>query len=387
MKSPLWILNSVVAILLLAIVGYMVFSLQNISKTPPIPSIKPIARPEAYQQERPKPRDIKSIYETNDLFGTYKPMPIVEKPTLIIPSPPPPPMPKPVVPQPTPPVQFLEPLPIKISGIVTSSNETKSYVTVINNNTKKSESYKVGDKLFDAYVVRILPKKVILIRSNGQQETLFKSPVDAQAEIKALQDASWSDVVIKQNENRYIVDPVTFVSRINNLAQLIDMVDATTAFKKGVSIGCRIGKMHPKSIGYALGFLPGDIITSINNIEPTTTSNRVTIFNTISQLPLESTITIDIMRHGQKIVHEYVLQTLLTKSAPPQITAVPESQPQPVENKHVPEPSAEPSDDTEAREILEKKQKLNPTLYAVKKQDKQAMRHFGSRGSALVKVK
>lgn len=381
MKNPLWILNSTLAVLLIAVALYIILSLNSINETPPLVSIKPLAKVELYQKERPKPQDIKFIYEENDLFHTYRSQEIIKKPETKVPPLPTPPAPKPIVSQPTPTVQFLEPLPIKISGIITSSNEAKSHVTIVDTNTKKSESYKLGDKLFDAYVVRILPNKIILIRSNGQQETIFKSPEDAQAEIKSLQDTSWIDVVEKKSENLYIVNPTTFTARVSSLAQLIDILDATTAFKNGISIGSRIGKIQDKSLGYALGFRPGDIITSINSISPTTTTNRVNIYNAIYSLPLGSKIIVDILRYGKKLVHEYILQT---KNKPDekvstQISKEIEKAPE----KNIQLALADQDIKSEHVKILKEKRKLNPMISNLQKRDKQAMRYFGSRNSLL----
>ena len=114
------------------------------------------------KKEGPKPQDLRLIYETNDLFSTYKPVVIPEIEKERLPSLPLPPAPKPVITQQPPPIQFLDPLPIKITGIIASSNEAKSQVSIMNNNTNKTDSYTMGDKLFDAYIIRIFPRKIVI---------------------------------------------------------------------------------------------------------------------------------------------------------------------------------------------------------------------------------
>jgi type II secretory pathway component PulC len=293
-------------LIFLMVVGFIIYSFRGLTQVPSRVSLRIPAAAEPLKKESAKPKDIQFIYE-RDPFATFRPTPPPLKPAEILPVLPPPPAPKALVPPVKPIIQFLEPLPIKITGIIHSSNEAKSQVTLINTNTKKSETHKVGEKIFDAYIIRIFPRKIILIRSNGQQETLFMYPADAQAEIKAIQDTSWSNVIQKQSETSYLVNPKTFVERIGNLARFIEMLDLTTAFKQGESIGCRIGKMDEKSIGYALGLVPGDIVTLIQAIKPSSTSNRIKIYNTLADLSIGDKVNVELLRRGKQFTYEYTL--------------------------------------------------------------------------------
>ena len=202
-------------------------------------------------------------------------------------------------------VQFLDPLPVKITGIIYSSSDAKSQVTIINNNTRKSESFKMGDKILDAHIIRIFPRKIIIVRSNGQQETLFMYTADAQAELKAMQEVSWTDVVQMQRPSSYLVNPTTFASRVMSLANLIEMLDMTTAYTNNKSVGIRIGNMEPQSIGYALGFLPGDIITKVANLTPTTTAQRMKIHNAHHTAAMGSDIPVQFFRK-EKLAYLYL---------------------------------------------------------------------------------
>lgn len=307
MKSPLWIINSILFAIFILIIIFIGFSLKNITQKIDVVQIKYVKKQEVQKEEIPKPKDIKFIYEVNDLFGTY----LISKeqpPMLKIPDLPNPPKPKPVVNTQEQQIQFLEPLPIKITGIISDINESKSVVTILNNSTKESDSYKVGDKILDAYILRIFPKKIITIRSNGQQDTIYMYPEDAEKEIKEFKDMSWQDTVQKLNNNTYVINKKNFVNKISSLAQLIDMLDVTTAFKNGSSIGCRIGNMNKKSVGYALGLQPGDIILKIENIEPTTTENRINIYNILSQIQEGQNIIIEVSRDNKNFIINYQIK-------------------------------------------------------------------------------
>ncbi len=391
MKNPLWILNSTLALLLLAMIAFIMYSFKSMFERPPLAPLKIPPKVEALKKEDAKPKDIRLIYEENDLFGTYTPTIIPIRMAEQLPTLPRPPMPKPIAQRPKPIIQFLEPLPIKITGIIASSNEAKSQVTLVDNNTKKSESYRVGDKLFDAYIIRIFPRKIIIIRSNGQQETLFMYSDDAQEESRELKNPSWTDVVQKQSDSAYLINPSAFVARVTSLAHLIDMADLTTAFKEGKSLGIRIGNMDKTSIGYGLGFVPGDIIAKIQNIKPTTTINRMKIYNQLATLDMGSEVTVEYIRRGSPFAHTYTLFNLADPTTsfdqiatasvsqessspivPVQVTpGAPESAPPPM-------PTLAYNNGQYHTEDI---QKYRGSMHNMQKRDKDAMQQFGSRAS------
>lgn len=387
MKNPLWILNIILVIFLLAIFVYIGFSLHKSTEIEITP-LKPLEQISLPKYNKPKSKDIKYIYEGNDLFDTFSPTAADVLPVLTLPNLPQPPAPKPVVIQQAPEIQFLEPLPIKISGIIASSIESNSQVSIVNTKTKETESYRVGDKIADAYIIRIFPNKIILIRSNGQQETLYMSPEDAYEEIQKLKETNWTDVVQQQAPDKFIINSNAFVHRVTSLAQLIEMLDVTTAFSKGENIGCRIGKMDKQSVGYALGLLPEDIIISIADIPPTTTTNRVNIYNKIFALKSGESIKIQIQRNGKKITNNY---TIIAKNNNTNEKSKSENSISVIEAKKK-DPKNKKSANTLAQKIdtfssqlttMNKRHDLKRQIYESKKRDRQAMLQFGNRESVL----
>lgn len=362
MKNSLWAINLILFFIFLSILVYIGLFFHNISEIPNL-KIVPVKKQEIIPKvEIPSMQDIKFI-EEKDIFRTVIPALIPETPKVKIPQPP---SSKPVQQYVPPNIQFLEALPISITGIIPSSTESRSQVVILNNNTKTTESYKIGDKLFDAYVIRILPKKIILIRSNGQQETIFMETEDAKAEIKAIQEASWTDVISKQTENDYFIDPENFSHKVNNLAHLIEMLDATTAFQQEVSIGSRIGKMAHYSIGYSLGLLPGDIITDIAGIKPITTQQRVDIYNKIISLKLGDTITIVVVRKNQEVIINYTLNNFSSKDG--------------ISNKPL---NLESKVAETKKQVGMDQQILTPTVQKIKQKDKELMDQFGRKDSVF----
>jgi len=373
MRTPLWILNSIIALSLVLILIFVFYSSKKFDSGIKVEAIKPSEYPELAKEEKLKPKDIRYIYEGNDLFQTFEQIkPEIPK-VLPIPELPKPPAPKPIISQTNPEVQFLEPLPIKITGIIAHSDESKSQVTLINNNTKESTSYKVGDKVFDAYILRIFAKKIILIRSNGQQETLYMYPEDAEKEINELKQTNWTDVVQQFEQNKFIVNVDNFVLRVQSLAQLIEMLDLSTAFKQGISIGCRIGKIEEKSIGYAFGFRPGDMIIDVANIAPIDTISRINIYNILKALKNNDTVKVSFARNGEKIEYTYLIKTSAAEESEEETNSIKFT------NKNNEEQKIQRMEKLKNQlNKIEKNYNIEAQIQNAKKQDKDNMLNFGN---------
>lgn len=368
MKSPLWIINSILMLFFISVLGYIVFSSKE---TPTQISLRSITTPTTEETEKKLDEGfLKAIYEDNDLFGTYVPKSVItEKEQEVVVAPPLPPRPKPSIPLPTPSVSFMEPLRVSVTGIIMSTNEADNQVIISDNATKQEKLYRVGDKILDAHILRIFANKVIFIRANGQQETLFVNTTEAQAEIKQLQEINWDNIIRKQPDGSYIINTNAFIAYISSLAQFIDLLDLTTVFSQGVSIGVRIGKMHRKSVGFALGLMPGDIITLVNNIPPTHTNNRVEIYNKIRGLADGARVNIELLRGRNQIEITYQIEKLKAHQ----------------KYKNIETQKAVSSEEVtiEKEKLMKEKYKFNSTIEDFKKRDRLAMMQHGSKQSVL----
>lgn len=320
MKHPLWILNSALALLLAIVLLFIFFSRQSV---PAREHIEPELSGERIKQDEIK-INISKIYE-NDIFDTYqKEFPKVERSQRIdIPLPQPPTPETPKIPG-TPKPEFLDPLNITLKGIVVmADDETRNRAIIQDNQTKSEQSYKIGNMIGDAQLIRIFSNKVVFLRLNGQQEVLYLREKDATTDPAYTEVLGWQKVIQKVDNNQFNINPKGFIERVQNLAQLIDMLDLSTAFKKGASIGCRIGSAKPNSLGAALGLVTGDIITEIDTISTIDTPHRFAIYKEILAKNTGDTITIKLLRNGAEETIVYTLEqfeapTILERNSPAQ---------------------------------------------------------------------
>ncbi len=357
MKHPLWILNSALLILVFSAIGFILTTGQKPSirtEIEPSATIKPL-KGEIAQI------NISKIYE-NDLFGTFK----RELPQYMagtVPSIPEPPSPRsstvPTQPKP----QFLDPLNVSLKGIIIMLNDDGGNRAIImDNKTSKEATYQVGQMIEDAQIIQILSNKVILLRSNGQQEVLYLREKDAQDDPAYLSIDNWTDVVQKIADTEYSINMHEFVNRVKNLSQFIDMLDLITVYKHGKSVGCHVGNIGEKSLGQELGLQQGDVILSINEVPATDTGNRFKIYKAITNMQQNDVIIAKVKRRDDEIALHYVLKDRKpdTKSTDQEYKTM----------------SSEDIRQEKVR-ILQQKHKFAPTLKQIRETERQNMMQRG----------
>lgn len=305
MKNSLWIVNSLLALLCISMVAT---ALLIRVKVPLRKQVEPAADSIALPKKEISKVDPARIYN-NDLFGTYIPPLPPTAPTINIPAIPAPPSLKIAPPPPPPAPQFLDPLKITLKGILAFEDDQKNKV-IIADEAEKQTLYGIGDKVSDAYIVHIFENKILLIRSNGQQETIYLREIDAQNDRELSRIKNITTLVQQVNDTNFVVDPATFSAHVSSLGQLVDVLDLSSVFKKGKGFGCRIGTLTQDSLGTALGFKRGDIIRSVNGILATDTQARLAIYSMLTNLTIGALVEVTLVREGTPRIHHYTLQTL-----------------------------------------------------------------------------
>lgn len=370
MRQPFWIVNSSLLLLACITAGFLYFVRPSI---PAREDIEPAPYRLPSKTESSK-ININKIYEY-DLFDTYQRELIpTESPEQIgaVPEPPQPMAVK--IPEESKP-QFIEPLPITLKGIiVVLTDDSKNRAILMDNRTNKEASYKVGDMVEDAQLIRIFSNKVILMRANGQQEVLYLREKDAKLDPTYATINGWEGVITQTNPNNYTINTAEFINRIQNLSQFIDTLEVTTAYRQGESVGCRITNAGSGSLGQALGLTKEDLILKINGIPVAQTQNRLTIYNQITALKTNDIIQVTLLRNNQEMTLQYVLQEVRQakkqeigqrKPSPEQIT---EQQRKQLEQKHSFAPSLQEIKDREKQNMLQKGKRPNQNVLSNSKE-------------------
>jgi type II secretion system protein C len=254
----------------------------------------------------------KKIYE-HDLFDTYTP-PREEGPSPI--TIPPLPSPKPTDrQQPTPPKkpELLPPLTITLKGIMYSSDQIES-IALIADETGKEQSYALGEKIKDAQLIKIAQQSIVLLRSNGQQETIALRKDEQWIGDK---DEKWDAIVKKEDDTSYVINIDSFTRKIPTVGDLLQQLSLATSYQKQKPIGVRIGAKQETDVVTVLGLKTGDVVTAINGIGVGLAEERIEAFATLEQAKKGDTINILLLRDKEEMQLSYTLTRASAIGKPP----------------------------------------------------------------------
>lgn len=385
MRSRLWIINGAlialfITVVLILAIGRPAFILpKKLSFVPQASAARTTAMPSG---------DLTYIYE-HDPFGTIgskKPIeqPAVQRPAIApLPS-------SPVMPSEIPMKQanpsFLPPLTVVLKGIIYAYQEHDRRAIIEDKKTKREGLYRVGDAILDAEIIRIESNKVMFLRSNGQQETVYVSSIEARKDpmYQRAEGKYAAAVPVRAvSTTQFVVDPDLFVLYVNNLAQFFDALDITTVFEKGRGIGCRIGALAPHSIGVLCGLLSGDIITTINDISTGTTRERLAIYQQIISMQEGAVIKVSLLRGEQRQVVQLVYT--LSSFTPKRVVPHPSPPPQQQQQQAMQLPQDVQSflrQPTQQEPVIKSGNKTGKIAEKMRKNDKRAMVNYGGRSNA-----
>lgn len=328
-------------------------------KVPRMASIETIAMGETVRTDISK-IDISKIYE-NDLFDTYQQREEHPEKKALLELMPPPPLPIAALIPETPAPKFLEPVGVTLRGIIMLGDDAQNRAIITYNKTKQEGNYRIGDMIDDAVIVRIESSRVLLVRSNGQEESLYLREKDALHAGEVLSAEQWEQVIRKEGGNRYEIDPVLFIEFVPNLAQGIDQLDLITVYRKGKAIGVRVGVLPHGSFGFECGLSNGDILTEINGIAPTTIENRMRIYKNILE---NDTLVVKLLRNTIAREHTYVIREF----EQPMILGVKKTKPILTPASKMPYEVRE-----EKQKELETRHTFAPTISEIKKREKESL--------------
>lgn len=310
MRPLLWILNSYLIILFTISLFISLLLKQTYIPT----KERPIARAISREGARVLPLiKIEKIYE-NDLFDTYaqktgKEIALAKLPPLPEIKPPK------VTSIPVPPkLEIIPPLPITLKGIMFSADDAQKSTVLIEDETAKEQSYQLGNKVKDAQIVKIARDKVVLLRTNGQQETLFLRKDDNL--FLAAKD-KWSGIIKKINDHKFEIDLDNFKREIQTFGTFLESLSLINAIKDNASIGVRVGNLAAGSIGILLGLQSRDIIEEINDIPAINPEDRIKIISGLKNMTYGQSLNVKIKRNDKEILNKYIFKKIMPAMVPP----------------------------------------------------------------------
>lgn len=367
MKQPLWAINS--SLLFLSILGQLILVFLHTS-VPRRASIEPdiITR---IEKNINASVDVANIYGANDLFATFTlPTSPAHEVEPAIPAIPDTPALIPLsIPVETPRV-FIAPLPVTLKGVIYAHDQPSQSVAIVQfQNSKEEMNYRVGELINDAQILKIYQNRIIVVRSNGQQEILYLRENEAAKDFNLQSAKNIATLQIPLKTNLYHIPVDQLTENVKTLGQFIDLLDLTTAYKKGKSIGCRVGKAEKDSLASKLGLMRDDIIEQVDGLPITDIASRVLAFDHIITKNIGDIITVHVQRSNNPVILKYILSKNM-QDATSEIKSSDAKQ-----AKTITQPNAETlyTIEQEKKQMLERKIKLAPTMHQLEAEERKKM--------------
>lgn len=213
--------------------------------------------------------------------------------------------------------ETLPPLQIILHGTIISDNPLDNKVFIEHIRTKEEKDYIIGDIIEDAQIVYINKHKVILIRSNGQEETIYLNKL-LKIEEEAIANTQWNKIIQLGDNNIRSINLDLFNYKIKSFSSFIEQLNVITIFENNIPIGCLMQNTQEGSLAHALGFEENDIILSINDILVNEANTRINIYELIldNKNNQNFLISVNIKRNGLLFTLQFQLKKNEKKSNP-----------------------------------------------------------------------
>ncbi|MBI2353246.1 hypothetical protein HYV11_03345 [Candidatus Dependentiae bacterium] len=368
MRQPLWLINlSLLGILFIS--EFIFLLIQNA-----IPRRFSLVPGEVTIKEKKIAFDvdIAKIYETNDLFGTYVDQTLTSPLKNIDESIPPIPQPPAAIPLEIPiekPPIFIAPLAATLKGIIYLHDDSEESTAIIQLNDSKNEAnYKVGEMILDAQILKIFPNRIIVVRSNGQQETLYLRPKDLEKDFQLEMHKNNNALIILTKDNKRYVPIEAFLQQINSLGQFIDLLALRVVYQQGKIVGYRIGAIEKDSIGAQLGFEKNDLIKKIDSIVIDDLNSKIKAYDLIINKKVGDEIIVEIDRNTKQLSLTFVLSQ--SNGLQKAIAQGSKTKAQDLSEKNMPTLLM---NEEEKQKILAQKIKLAPTAHQLERNEQRKL--------------
>ncbi|MBL4587997.1 hypothetical protein JKY79_01490 [Candidatus Babeliales bacterium] len=307
MIQQLQVLNSLLTMIAVTVSALYFLLLQ----VPPRGLLKTEITVETLSSAAKRPVIVQEFIFQNDLFETFSPiepslraqnqiqtMPTFQWGAINIPSE-----------QKT--TEMLPALSIILNGIVLASDIDNS-IAIISDETLKERVLYVGDQVKDAFLAKIMKNKIILFRSNGQQETFFLRKEDESILTPEEPAGEWKKIIISAGESEFQIDSEQFVKKIPSLGTFIEMFGfvPVTTIEGFVGIQCEEAKKI-KAL-QAFGLNARDLITSINDIMFTDQGKILKAYEEIVATKEGGTIAVKLQRKDQEVIITYNIKKIMS---------------------------------------------------------------------------
>lgn len=213
-----------------------------------------------------------------------------------------------------PPGVVISDLQVQLVATIVADPAEFSSALILDNSSKSTVGYGIGDKLEDAEIVTIETRKVTIKRGNGAVEYLLMDSEKDDEKTSSSEPVTKSagpaddatEGITKESETKYTVDRSLLDKYMGDIEGLSKMARAMPhKGTDGNTDGYRLSGIRRNSPLYALGIRNGDVIHNVNG---TSLANPADAMGAFQSLGSTSNFNFDITRRNNPVTMEYAVK-------------------------------------------------------------------------------
>jgi general secretion pathway protein C len=182
--------------------------------------------------------------------------------------------------------------------------EGESFAGAVLEDASGQTFYRIHQKLPDgSTIVKVMRDKVTIRRSEGS--TVDLQVVDDTKIVNVPKSGPSGVGVRKLSDSKYMVDQREVLASTENMGQILTQARALPYLEQGKTVGFRLSEIVPGSIYEKIGLQNGDVVQRVNSQD---VDDPAKFFQLYQGLKNERSITIDVMRGGQRQTLNYEIR-------------------------------------------------------------------------------
>jgi general secretion pathway protein C len=196
-------------------------------------------------------------------------------------------------------------LKLTLTGVLTRQGRPEQRLALIAREGAEEKVYREGDRIEGARIVRIEPRRVILLR-NGVTEALNLEveEADTSAASGAARTPQGGGIQ-RTGEHKRLVSRETLDRKLENLPRLLRQAKAVPYEQDGQRLGFKVVNIQEGSVFEDLGIKQGDVIQAVNGQAIRRPKQALQAYR---ELRNSKRFKVDVLRDGQPVSLEYSVQ-------------------------------------------------------------------------------
>ena len=196
-------------------------------------------------------------------------------------------------------------LDLTLKGVL-AERKTNRKLVLIAQAGDMEKVYWLGDRIADAEIIGIAPRRAILLRNGAREALTLKTEKPASpAETGRVASHRGSKGITRINERERVVTRELIDRQLENLPDLLRQAKVVPYVDNGQKAGFRVVNIEAESVFEDLGLRQGDIIVAVNGVSVRDTREALAAYRSFKSA---TTLQVDLLRGDRQVALDFSIQ-------------------------------------------------------------------------------